>query len=384
MALVGNLLTLNNSGTAAEVYLPETDGITIVGTGEAGDEYMVPTGGIGATQLAANAVITTKIADDAVTLGKQASGTANRLQGFDASGNPSEITVSGATLSAGTLTVTDGTDAKFRGTVANNAALVALSTPLNGDTAYVTDTNGVSGGVNGFPGIASYNGTIWAVYKVFNIMGAATTLAGGAQGEVPSTSANHQNRLLRGDASWGFAIPSWFTAIDYEIGDVIYDPATNLVYRCITAHTSGGSITLGNFTELSPSIGASKSYDAPTAIDGVVCNLTRVGGSAITLSKPSTGHYRLTIPSGADLERGVVFFNNANVDGTTFYLEIDNSANSMDRFIVPYLQYGNTGAWADIVTLGLAPTQNASLNVVTYQVNNASGNGANGFRLIFS
>lgn len=130
--------------------------------------------------------------------------------------------------------------------------------------------------------------------------------------------------------------------------------------------------------------GSSKSYDNPTAIDGVVCNLTRVGGSSITLSKPSTGHYRLIIPSGADLERGVVFFNNANVDGTTFYLEIDNSANSRDRFIVPYLQYGNTGAWADIVALGLAPTQNASGNVVTYQVNNANGNGANGFRLIFS
>jgi len=50
-------------------------------------------------------VTTAKIADDAVTLAKQASGAANRLQGFDASGNPSEITVSGATLSAGALTV---------------------------------------------------------------------------------------------------------------------------------------------------------------------------------------------------------------------------------------------------------------------------------------
>lgn len=42
----------------------------------------------------------------AVTLAKQAAGTADTLQGFDASGNPSEITASsGLTLSAGVLSV---------------------------------------------------------------------------------------------------------------------------------------------------------------------------------------------------------------------------------------------------------------------------------------
>ena len=59
-------------------------------------------------RLDTNAIETINILDDAVTLAKQASGTANRLQGFDGSGNPSEITVSGiAALSSGNLAVTE-------------------------------------------------------------------------------------------------------------------------------------------------------------------------------------------------------------------------------------------------------------------------------------
>lgn len=61
-----------------------------------------------------------EIADNAVSLDKQAHGTANRLQGFDGGGVPSEITVSSLlTLSSGELTVADnavGLDKQAHGT----------------------------------------------------------------------------------------------------------------------------------------------------------------------------------------------------------------------------------------------------------------------------
>ncbi len=61
------------------------------------DSTKVATGGIGNTDLAPRIV----------TLSKQAPGTANRLQGFDASGNPVEITTAGSvSISGGVLTGT--------------------------------------------------------------------------------------------------------------------------------------------------------------------------------------------------------------------------------------------------------------------------------------
>lgn len=57
--------------------------------------------------IADSSVSTAKIASRAVTLAKQATGTANRLQGFDGSGNPSEVTVGqGLSLSSAAMTNT--------------------------------------------------------------------------------------------------------------------------------------------------------------------------------------------------------------------------------------------------------------------------------------
>lgn len=55
-----------------------------------------------------NEVSTYEVPAGSVTLAMMADGTANRLLGYDDSGNPTEVTVSGATLSGGTLTVSGG------------------------------------------------------------------------------------------------------------------------------------------------------------------------------------------------------------------------------------------------------------------------------------
>lgn len=89
-------------------------------------------------RLDTNSVSTVTIADDAVTLAKQASGTANRLQGFDASGNPSLITVSGiSTLSAGNLAVTE-----VDGSSTNELQTVASTSDATSHTVTLSNSGG--------------------------------------------------------------------------------------------------------------------------------------------------------------------------------------------------------------------------------------------------
>lgn len=75
-----------------------------------GDVVATGPGSVAAT-IQANAVTTTKINNNAVTLTKQATNTVNTLQGFDGSGNASDITLTttgssgAATISAGVLNI---------------------------------------------------------------------------------------------------------------------------------------------------------------------------------------------------------------------------------------------------------------------------------------
>jgi len=89
-------------------------------------------GSILAAALATDSVITAKIQDNAVTLAKQAGGTANRLQGFDGSGDPAEVTLTTpVTLAGGALSVAAASDTA--------AGISELATDAEGKTGTATD-----------------------------------------------------------------------------------------------------------------------------------------------------------------------------------------------------------------------------------------------------
>lgn len=92
------------------------------------DSVNIVTGGIGNTDLGSRVV----------SLSKQATGTANRLQGFDGSGNPSLITVSGiAALSAGNLAVTE-----VDGSITNELQTVANTSDATSHTVTLSNSGG--------------------------------------------------------------------------------------------------------------------------------------------------------------------------------------------------------------------------------------------------
>lgn len=112
-----------------------------------GDKGDITVSSSGATFTIDNLAVTTgKIADDAVTLAKQASGTANRLQGFNGSGDPAEVSVgTGLNLSGGSLTATSTGDAIPSGSVGANLYNFGGCYPsssgtrtLSADTLYAT------------------------------------------------------------------------------------------------------------------------------------------------------------------------------------------------------------------------------------------------------
>lgn len=101
---------VGGSGTGGYTHPDHTGDVTSNGDGAttitdgAVTRAKIGNSAVGEDQLGVGAVTTTKIENDAVTLDKIAGSTANNLMGYDASGNPTEISIgANLTLNAGTL-----------------------------------------------------------------------------------------------------------------------------------------------------------------------------------------------------------------------------------------------------------------------------------------
>lgn len=125
--------------------------------------------------------------------------------------------------------------------------------------------------------------------------------------------------------------------------------------------------------------GSSKSTDSLTS-GSVTARISRVGGTATTITNPSAGTYDLDIKSGADIERITVHGDNGDLDGSNqFILTIDNSANSAARTWMVQIYQTNTGALVDQQATATNHTQTVSGNVTTLTFPGMNGFGATGF-----
>ena len=179
-------------GSDVQAFGAVLDDLNTLGANSADSEFLVGTGAgalawesgatartsLGLGALAVEGTVSTSLVDDnAITLAKQAGGTADRLQGFDGSGNPSEISISGTglSLSSGTLTFTGGVldKATTVTTFSNTSAEETVMTYTVPANTMGTDgiiratlvglfTNGTAGGRNftlkiKFGGVTLYN-----------------------------------------------------------------------------------------------------------------------------------------------------------------------------------------------------------------------------------
>jgi hypothetical protein len=145
----------------------------------------------------------------------------------------------------------------------------------------------------------------------------STTNAPGVAGRVFDPPQDSQNKFFTGGGFMSTGIPSWTTTTVYEVGDIIYDPATNKIYRTSTQHTAGGSINLSNFTELSPSSGSSATDITLTyATDQIIIN-SSTGADVVMLDANHTGGNTDAglVSSTAQIWNGTKqFTNNVNVN----------------------------------------------------------------------
>lgn len=167
------------------------------------------------------------------------------------------------------LTVTStAADGGSKGNYATFAALnLAVPIPVEGDSATVDDSAGMTGGSAGVPAVVSYNSGAWAVSQLIAgsvaTMTGATTAAAGTSGSVPAPPQDSQNKPLFGDGTFKETHPDW-SAIDYEVGDIFVDPADNSIYRVNTAIASGSNVNVAAAIAVSDNIGADTSVTTGT------------------------------------------------------------------------------------------------------------------------
>jgi hypothetical protein len=218
------------------------------------------------------------------------------------------------------------TDAKFRGVFASAALINATPLPVLGDTAYVTDTNGLTGGSLFRTGFVRYDGISWNVYYLVptSFTGATTTIAG-SSGLVTMPSIDEQNRFLSGDSTWKPSIPLFNTLVNYEIDDIVHF-TDNKIYKFTIAHAAAAWNPL-DVIELSPGTSASKYAVAVTGSAGITAKI--YGTSGVTITKTNASTLTFTIPSGGYIENFDVFYPTGENPGATVTHVFNYTANTI-------------------------------------------------------
>lgn len=236
--------------------------------------------------------------------------------------------------------------------------------------------------------------------SMLDAMTAATTTTAGLKGLAPAAPIDSQNKFLKGNATYGPAIPAWADATVYEVGDIIY--SSNLIYRCTTAHTSSGSFNASNFTELSASSGGSGLTLAQVAFTSADANSIAIavysGSSAPTLTKTSASVWTIVVPSGTLLQSISIYAVTADNPGSVLTLNINSSSSLYNQgqstLFYPQVSGVNlaggypasynpdTGAGVLGIAVAAAPTS-GDVQITISNYSTALGSGASSLKLIF-
>jgi len=132
-------------------------------------------------------------------------------------------------------------------------------------------------------------------------MTAATVSIDGVGGKTPNAASRGQNLFLRADAIWSPVLPEWDNLTWWEIDDAV--TYLNKIYKVTQAHR-GGSFTLSNFTELSPSSSGSSLTEYGYAVTGGSGGITArfYGTSLITVTRIAADTYQFNVPASGYLQ----------------------------------------------------------------------------------
>lgn len=125
------------------------------------------------------------------------------------------------------------------------------------------------------------------------------------------------------------------------------------------------------------------SYDTYSGVFGVTARTSRYAGSGTNVTNPGAGIYTFTVGSGAHvLEIDFLGTDAALSGGGTLTLNIDNSANSRDRFFVVQIIQRTSNGQVDATATATNYTQSSSGNITTIQISNLAGFGGAGYRIM--
>lgn len=149
---------------------------------------------------------------------------------------------------------------------------------------------------------------------------------------------------------------------------------------------SGGNFTATTIEGVLAEIFAARKADEVALSSGnFTARIGYIGSSAPTISTGGAGDYTVTIPAGTMFLWGNLFANNTTINGTNeLEFNLDNSANSADRWVSAQILDANNGGLVDAHALSVNYTQTITSNVTTVLFPSFNINGANGFRIMLS
>jgi hypothetical protein len=126
----------------------------------------------------------------------------------------------------------------------------------------------------------------------------------------------------------------------------------------------------------------SVSYETFTS-GSVTTNVSRIGGTSTVVTNPSTGVYTYTVAANTHILEIDFLGTSANIaPGGTLTLNIDNSANSRDRYFTVQILQRTSNGQVDEEGTGTVYTQSSSANLTTISIDNLSGFDPAGYRLM--
>jgi hypothetical protein len=297
--------------------------------------------GVFADATAVNAVTSPQIGDHAYV-----TNTNTLLNGSSGVGGNAYWT--GAVWSVYQLSGTS--DGGAKGSYANLTALnAAVTSPLAGDSAYLEDTVGVSGGASLAGGFVRYNAGAWSVYATL-----ATTTADGIMNNTDFQKLAIQSLTDAATITWDANLGN-FANVDIAANRTLATP-TNTVEgelyvinvfaiaadRTITFNTvykdmngdDMGTITIPSGTARSfafhagPAVLHSIGYRPSTSIstysatNGAIVTAT---GTGVTFARTSLTEWAFTVPDGVELLSGTIYSTTGQSPGSGCYIAFNNA-----------------------------------------------------------